>query len=173
MGKHKKKKEKKARSKAVKSPVGRNVHIQDTSRLQKPCFSPGLEGEVKKLEEDAGVAHYLAPPLANVIHDPTVPTPNLTTSKCNDKVEGDQSQCDTVVTKPQMVGSQPPEGTSQNGNLEPEVLQETVYDNQKQKRLSTRATLLRSCSADAINLLYRGQEGADAQPLKSAEEVHY
>ena len=133
-----------------------------------------LDGEIKQ-EEGDGAAAACTPPLTNGTHDPVIPADPATTS--TEKRENDQPQCDGLAAaEPQQVESQP-EDVNQNENHEeaekPQVPQERVNDSPKEKRLSNRLTLLRSCSVDNIDLLYHGHENPPkTQPQKSSKEVN-
>ena len=137
--------------------------------------SLGFDGEVKQEEGDGAATTCTPPVLTNGTHDPVIPADPATASA--EKGENDQPQCDglAAATLPQVDGQ--PEDVNRNENHEeaerPQVHKERVNDSTKEKRLSDRLTLLRSCSVDNIDLLYRGHENpTDTQPQKSSKKVN-
>lgn len=141
--------------------------VHDFRPLQKSHFV-GLDGEIQQEEGDGTGAAAIAyiPPLTNGTHDPIIPADSAATA--TEKGEP------LAEAKPQ-VNSQP-EDTNQNGNHKevekPQVVQEKVNDSPKEKRLSNRLMLLRSCSVDNIDELYHGHKNpSQIQPLKPSKEV--
>ena len=130
----------------------------------------------------AAVGAVCAPPLTTGTHDSVVPhTPADSATASTEKGVTDQPQCDNEPTtaKPLQVQdpeTQPEGGVNQNAENheeaeKPQVVKERLNDIPKEKRLSNRSTLLRSCSVDNIDQLYRGQE-TPPPPQKSSKEVN-
>ena len=139
----------------------------------RPSFprSPDFDGEIKQKEEgDGAAAAVCTPPLTNDTHDSVIPADQATLSA--ERGEKGQPRCDglTAAVKEQV---NQPEGVNQTENHEEaQVVKERVNDSPKEKRLSNRSTLLRSCSVDNIALLYRGNENPpETQLQKSSKEV--
>ena len=135
--------------------------------------SVGLDGEIKQEEGDGAAATACSPPFTNGARGTVSPADPAIVA--TEEEERDQPQCNVLAAAKLQVDSQP-ENTNQNGNHEeaekPQVLQEKVNDSPKEKRLSNRLTLLRSCSVDNIDVLYRGRENPlETQPQKSSKEV--
>jgi hypothetical protein len=154
--------------------------------------SHDFDGEIKREEEEgdgvgprvtadleAAAAAICTPSLANGAHDSVLPhTPTDPATASTEKGVKDQPQCDgPAEAKPQQVDSQPEGGENQDENHEeadkPQVVKERLNDSPKVKRLSNCMTLLRSCSADNIGLLYHGQETPPPQrPSKEVSIAH-
>lgn len=157
--------------------------IHDIRPLIKQEEEEGDGGEQRVTADlkTAAVGAVCTPPLTTGTHNSVVPhTPADSATASTEKGVTDQPQCDSEPTtaKPLQVDPerQPEGGVNQNvENHEeaekPQVVKERLNDIPKEKRLSNRSTLLRSCSVDNIDQLYRGQE-TPPPPQKSSKEVH-
>lgn len=139
----------------------------------------GVEPRVTADLEAAAAGAVCTPPLTTGTHDSIVPhIPADSATASTEKRVTDQPQCDgPAAAKPQQVDPerQPEGGVNQNENHEeaekPQVVKVRLNDSPKEKRLSNRSTLLRSCSADNIDRLCRGQE-TPPPPQKSSKGVN-
>ena len=139
--------------------------IHDLTRLQKSRSIHDLDGGIKDKLDGAACS----PPLTDGV-DANIPAGATTT----DVLEGieDPPQCDVLAVAKVQVQDSQPEGVNHEAE-QPSVLLERVNDSPKEKRLSNRATLQRSCSVDAIAVLYGGQDNSppETQPQKSSKVV--